>query len=99
YGGPLRLADSARRFDTSPAWMSWVGAVPSLELIDSLGVERIHDHDLALANAVRDGLGQEPSNSAIVTLSTTDPTRLSDAGIQAAIRASAVRIGCHVHNS
>lgn len=99
YGGPLRLADSARRFDTSPAWMAWVGAVPSLELVDSLGVDRIHAHDLALANAVREGVGMDPSTSAIVTLPISDPQRLGAAGIKTAVRASAVRIGCHIHNS
>ena len=26
YGAPLRLAADARRFDTSPAWLNWVGA-------------------------------------------------------------------------
>ena len=31
YGLPLRLATDARRFDTSPAWFSWVGAQPALE--------------------------------------------------------------------
>jgi selenocysteine lyase/cysteine desulfurase len=99
YGGPLRLASSARRFDTSPAWMAWVGAVPSLELIGSLGVDQIHAHDVGLANAVREGLGLEASPSAIVTVPTADPTRLLAAGIKTAVRASGVRIGCHIHNS
>ncbi|HEX2152973.1 MAG TPA: aminotransferase class V-fold PLP-dependent enzyme [Acidimicrobiia bacterium] len=99
YGGPLRLADSARRFDTSPAWMAWVGAVPSLQLIAFLGVDRIHDHNVALANSIRDGLGMKASNSAIVTVSTSDPTPLTQAGIKTAMRASAVRVGCHIHNS
>jgi hypothetical protein len=26
YGGPLRLAGDARRFDVSPAWHAWVAA-------------------------------------------------------------------------
>ncbi|NNF65843.1 MAG: aminotransferase class V-fold PLP-dependent enzyme [Acidimicrobiia bacterium] len=99
YGGPLRLAESARRYDTSPAWIAWVGAVPSLELIDSLGVKRINDHDVTLANAVRSALGMEESRSAIVTLATADPGRLTEAGINATTRASSVRIGCHIHNS
>lgn len=99
YGEPLRLADSARRYDTSPAWITWVGAVPSLELIDSLGVDRINHHDVSLANAVRSGLGMEASNSAIVTLPTADPGRLAKAGISATLRTSAVRIGCHIHTS
>lgn len=99
YGEPLRLAASARRYDTSPAWIAWVGAVPSLELIDSLGVDRINDHDVGLANAVRSALGMEESRSAIVTLPTADPRRLTEAGIAATLRKSAVRIGCHLHNS
>jgi selenocysteine lyase/cysteine desulfurase len=99
YGEPLRLATSARRFDTSPAWIPWVGAVPSLELIASLGVETIHAHDVALANAVRMGMGMDSSDSAIVTLAVAEPERLADAGIKASVRASSVRIGCHVHNS
>ena len=30
YGTPLRLARDARRFDMSPAWFAWMGAVSSL---------------------------------------------------------------------
>ena len=36
YGLPPRLAASARRFDTSPAWFSWVGAAPALELLEEI---------------------------------------------------------------
>ena len=36
-GPPLRLADDARRLDTSPAWFSWVGCLPALELLDAGG--------------------------------------------------------------
>ncbi|MDA2979832.1 MAG: aminotransferase class V-fold PLP-dependent enzyme [Actinomycetota bacterium] len=99
YGEPLRLAASARRFDTSPAWIPWVGAVPSLELIDSLGVDRIHAHDVALANAVRAGVGLDDSTSAMVTLSMPRPDRLTEAGIKASVRVASVRLGFHVHNS
>ena len=57
YGPPLRLARSARRLDTSPAWFSWVGAAPTLELLERIGVERIHEHNIALANRFRAGMG------------------------------------------
>ncbi|MYV99208.1 aminotransferase class V-fold PLP-dependent enzyme, partial [Streptomyces sp. SID3343] len=57
YGPPLRLTSTARRFDTSPAWFCQVGAAPALEVIEAIGVERIHAHDLALANRFRAGLG------------------------------------------
>lgn len=99
YGTPLRLAASARRFDISPAWFSWVGAVPSLELLASLGVEAIHDHNVGLASALRSALDLEPSGSAIVKLEGVDPSRLSGAGITAAVRADSIRTGCHVYNT
>ena len=54
---PLRLAADARRFDISPAWLSWVGATPALELLCDLGVGSTHAHDLRLANRLRAGLG------------------------------------------
>ena len=66
FGAPLRLAASARRLDTSPAWFMWVATAPALSVIEQIGVDAIHEHDLALANRFRAGLGLEPSNSAIV---------------------------------
>ena len=66
FGPPLRLAQSARRLDTSPAWFMWVATAPALATIERIGVEAIHEHDVALANRFRAGLGLEPSNSAIV---------------------------------
>jgi selenocysteine lyase/cysteine desulfurase len=68
YGGPLRLAGGARRFDVSPAWFSWVAQEPALELLRDVGVPAIRDHDVALANRFRAGLGLEPSGSSIVSL-------------------------------
>lgn len=49
YGPPLRLAGSARRFDTSPAWFSFVGAAPAIELLNEIGVEAVHAHNVRLA--------------------------------------------------
>ncbi|NUR85254.1 MAG: aminotransferase class V-fold PLP-dependent enzyme, partial [Nonomuraea sp.] len=86
YGLPLRLQDDARAFDLSPAWFSYVGAAPALELLNELGVERIHEHDVALANRFRTGLGLEPSNTAIVSVDAPGE-RLAAAGIRAAVRA------------
>jgi len=57
YGLPLRLAGDARRFDVSPAWASWAGQAPALDLIAAVGVDVIHDHDVAMANRFRRGLG------------------------------------------
>ena len=100
YGPPLRLASSARRFDTSPAWFSWVGAVPALETLEGIGIERIHAHDVELANRFRDGLGLEPSDSAIVSVDLADgAASLERAGIRAATRAGGLRVSFHVYNT
>ena len=100
YGPPLRLPDTARRFDTSPAWFSWVGTEPALELLNEIGVETIHAHDLALANRFRAGLGLEPSNSAIVSTAFEGATdKLARAGIMAAARAGKLRASFHLYNT
>jgi selenocysteine lyase/cysteine desulfurase len=61
YGPPLRLATTARRFDISPAWFSWVGAAASLETLLEIGVDEIHAHNVGLANRFRAPMGLEPS--------------------------------------
>jgi selenocysteine lyase/cysteine desulfurase len=96
-GPPLRLASDARRLDTSPAWFSWVGALPALELVEAVGVEAIHEHDVGLANRCRAAMGMEPGNSAIVTLP-GDVGLLCAEGIQAAQRGEFVRVGFHLYN-
>jgi selenocysteine lyase/cysteine desulfurase len=100
YDGPLRLAESARRLDVSPAWLCWVGTVPSLELIERIGVPAIHAHDVGLANRVRTGLGLEPAGSAIVSVDRPGaPERLEAAGIRASTRAGAARLAFHLYNT
>jgi selenocysteine lyase/cysteine desulfurase len=100
YGLPLRLATTARRLDTSPAWFSWVGAQPALETLESLNIEHIHRHDVELANRFRAGLGLEPSNSAIVSTNVEGAEeKLERAGIRAAVRAGALRASFHVYNT
>jgi selenocysteine lyase/cysteine desulfurase len=96
-GPPLRLASDTRRLDTSPAWFSWVGALPALELLEAVGVEAIQEHDVGLANRCRAAMGMEPGNSAIVTLP-GDADALRAEGIQAAQRGDLVRVGFHLYN-
>ncbi|MEV1173823.1 aminotransferase class V-fold PLP-dependent enzyme [Nonomuraea sp. NPDC049784] len=98
YGPPLRLAPDARAFDLSPAWFSYVGAAPAIELLNKLGIERIRDHNVALANRFRTGLGLEPSGTAIVSVDAPGE-RLAAAGIRAAVRAGKVRASFHVYNT
>ncbi|HEY2320828.1 MAG TPA: aminotransferase class V-fold PLP-dependent enzyme [Solirubrobacteraceae bacterium] len=100
FGPPLRLAHSARRLDTSPAWFSWVGTQPALELIEAIGIEAIHEHDVALANRLRTGLGLAPSDSAIASVDVPDASaRLQRAGIVAAMRGGRLRTSWHVYNT
>jgi selenocysteine lyase/cysteine desulfurase len=100
YGGPLRLAPGARRFDVSPAWFSWVAQVPALELLLSVGVAAVHDHDVALANRFRAGLGLEPADSAIVAVDADEGAaeRLAAAGVQYANVGGRARFSFHLYN-
>jgi len=100
YGPPLRLAKESRRLDISPAWLSWAGTVPALDLLSEIGIASIHRHDLDLANALRERLGLPRGDSAIVTVATEGGLeRLRDADIKASVRAGAVRLSFHLHNS
>ena len=103
FGPPLRLAADARRLDTSPAWHAWVGAAPALALIEEIGVDAIHAHDLSLANRFRAGLGLDAGDSAIVFVDAPadrDPAeRLAQAGIRAAVRNGRLRTSWHVYNN
>lgn len=100
YGPPLRLADNARRFDISPAWFSYVGAAPALELLLDVGVPAVHAHNVALANRFRSGLALPPGDSAITTVEVPGAeSRLERAGIRAAVRAGRVRVSFHLYSS
>jgi selenocysteine lyase/cysteine desulfurase len=102
YGAPLRLAGDARRFDLSPAWLSWVGAAPALALLADVGVETIHAHDLRIADRLRAGLELPPGDSAIVSVSglaADAAERLADAGVMAAGRGGALRLSCHLYTT
>ena len=100
YGPPLRVAKAARRFDVSPAWLAWAGTVPALELLSEVGIETIHRHDVALANALRGRLGLPAGDSAFVTVKVPDAMeRLRAANVAASVRAGAVRLSFHLHNT
>jgi selenocysteine lyase/cysteine desulfurase len=100
YGPPLRLAASARRLDSSPAWFSWVGTAPALELVQRIGIERIHEHNVELANRFRAGMGLEPGDSAIVSVDVENGAeKLERAGIRAAVRAGGLRVSFHLYNT
>jgi selenocysteine lyase/cysteine desulfurase len=101
YDAPLRLADDASRFDLSPAWMSWVGTAPAIELLGAVGIEAIHEHDVGLANRFRSGLGMEPSDSAIVALPVDDAVvaRLRAADVSVTVREGFIRFSFHLYTT
>ncbi len=100
YGLPMHLAGDARAFDLSPAWFSYVGAAPSLELLGHIGIEQIHRHDVALADRLLTGLGLPPQGSAIVALETPQAEqRLTAAGIRAASRGGKTRLSFHLYTT
>ena len=101
YGGPLRLATDARRYDVSPVWHSWVGQAPALEFLTEIGPDRLHAHAVGLANRFRSAAGLPDGDSAIVSLATpTDMSpRLEEAGIVASMRAGRLRLSFHINNT
>ncbi len=101
YGGPLRLAAGARRFDVSPAWHAWVAAAPAVRLLTQVGNPALHTHALSLANRFRAGLGLAPGNSAIVSLAVGDgaAAAMAAARIAGSARAGRLRLSFHIFNS
>lgn len=101
YGGPLRLAQDARRFDVSPAWHSWVAQAPALELLGGVGAAALHAHALGLADRFRAALDLPPGDSAIVSLAAGPRAaqRLSAAGVASGVRAGRLRLAFHVNNT
>lgn len=101
YGPDMTLADDARRFDVSPAWHAWVGTAAALELFAGVDACEVRDHDVALADGVREQLGLPAAGSAIVSLPDPGGARrraLTAAGATVAGRAGMVRLSFHVWN-
>jgi selenocysteine lyase/cysteine desulfurase len=110
FGGPLRLAGDASRCDTSPAWLSWVGARAALRLLGSLDAGRVERHCLALAAELTEqarAIGQRRVTSGplshIVVLATGHPNRIAGRlrrqGVRAAVLGDRVRFGFHYFNN
>jgi selenocysteine lyase/cysteine desulfurase len=101
------LAHSARRFDVSPALFTYAGLRASLELLEEIGVDVVHAHDVGLADRFRAGLaglGQEPvpaPGSAIVSVPGLGHRQgeLSRAGIEVSNRAGNLRAAFHLYNT
>jgi selenocysteine lyase/cysteine desulfurase len=100
YGAPTRLADDMRRFDLSPAWLSWVGCAPALRVLEEVGIPAIHEHNVGLANRFLAGLDRPLSDSAIVSLPAGSlGGALRAAGITATEREGMMRFSFHLFNA
>lgn len=101
YGLPMTLSEDARRLDTSPAWLSWVGAAESLEFLEGVGIDAIVKHDVELANRFRSGLDLPTGESAIVSTVLTDDQRerLTSAGVRTSTRAGRTRFSFHLYTT
>ena len=103
YGGAGPLAQSARRFDVSPAWQAFVGAEPVLALFAGLDTNALYSHATGLAARFEErmNLTRATPPSAIVTWADSDGralSLLSDAGITASGRAGRARVAFHLFN-
>jgi hypothetical protein len=105
YGTDVELASSARRFDTSPSGINWIGAEPALELLATCGIENINRHNVFLANHFRRELGIPESDSAIVSLPIHSEAadRLNASGVKFGLqegkRAGYARFAFHLYNT
>lgn len=110
FGGSLRPAAGAARCDTSPAWLSWIGAKAAIELLSGLPAAAVEQHCLALASTFRDGAraaGAIPVGtgqpSHIVTVRTPNPdgirARLQSQRVHALVSGDCLRVGFHYFNN
>lgn len=101
YGPSMELASTARRFDVSPAWLAWEGAVPSLQLVRDIGPSAIHRHDVHLANQFRAGMGLLPEDSPIVAIEMHEQcaASLRQRGLRTSIRDGRLRLSFHLYNT
>lgn len=111
YGGELNLALDASRCDTTPAWLSWLGAEASIELLASVSGPEVEAHCVGLSSAAGDGareLGYEiispagATGSHILAVSVPDPdqmrTSFDQHAIHAAVYPDHFRAGFHYFN-
>lgn len=101
YGSPLRLASTARRYDASPVWHSFVGLEQSLGLLHEVGVRAIGEYSVGLANRLRAAVGVPPGESAIVSIPVGDGAAeaIAQSGVQAAMRAGKLRLSFFLYNT
>lgn len=111
FGGELELAPDASRCDTSPAWLSWIGARASIALLADLNARDVERRCLSMAetaraSAIDHGLAPiSPSGfgaSHILVVETNDSGRVRQAfdrhSIKATVNPDRFRLGFHYFN-
>lgn len=109
YGPPLMPTVGAPGLDQSPVWLSWVGALPALELLTRIPGSERDRYSSGLADRLRSGLEdlglraqQTDLPGPIVSIKAQHPQGLVDlfdtAGVRMAARAGRVRFGVHFYN-
>ena len=100
YGIEFPAARSARKFDVVPGLISASGLLPSLALINEIGVRNIHRHNTELAGALCRRLAVEHNGSAIVMLNVPGAVeKLKARGIRATVRGERIRVAIHIYNT
>jgi selenocysteine lyase/cysteine desulfurase len=100
YGIDFPAARSARKFDVVPGLISASALLPSLKLINRLGVRAIHSHDTQLAATLCRQLNVEHNGSSIVILNAPGAAeKLKARGIRATVRGERIRAAIHIYNT
>ncbi len=102
YGGPLTLPDTAARFDVSPAWLAWVGAVESLRLLNDWAASGAIADSLQVAAelAILAGVPWEGASLVCVPVGDTAAAAaaLAAANVKCGVRSDSIRFSTHVYN-
>ena len=103
FGGPLTLAEDARRFDVSRAWLPWVGATESLRLLAQWKAAGAFPPVLAAARRLADRLGVPFEGATLVCAPIADGETARSAllaeGIRASVRGTGIRFAVHVYTT
>lgn len=102
YGPEMKLAETARQFDVSPAWPSWVGAEPALALFSELDMNEVWAYTAGLGDALCNALEIPQQHQPIVTWADDgqkDLAKLTAAGIKVSGRAGRLRASFHLWNN